>query len=65
MLKTVYLPKTTFCGGIKNEIKKAAILSKSNFVKCSMCLNCVCKVSGGFSKTLVQVDIPMHALSEH
>ena len=33
--------------------------------KCSMCLYYVGKVSDSFDKVLVQVDFPVHALSEH
>ena len=45
--------------------QKVILWHQPSWCKCSMCLHCVCKVSDGFSKSSVQVDFPVHALSEH
>ena len=44
--------------------QKIFLWHQTSSCKCSMCLHCVRKVSDGFSKALVQVDFPVHVLSE-
>ena len=55
--KKAKFTKLSFC-------QKLIFWHPSSSRKCSMCLHCVCKLSEGVSKTVVQVDFPVHALSE-